>query len=106
MLIFSFSGALSHQAEPARVNGQEVRFLTPVRRSVRIERSSLRYPAALQDHDVCVASYSDLISEEEGEEEEDGGGAGRACQAPMYVYRQNDALEDRVFVRLVYDDAE
>ncbi|KAM8886609.1 cytoskeleton-associated protein 2-like [Spinachia spinachia] len=96
-------GALSHPAEPARVNGQEVRFLTPVRRSVRIERTSLRYPASLQDHDLCVASYGDLISEEEQEGEE--GGAGRASQAPMYVYRQNEALQDRVFVRLVYDDA-
>ncbi|KAL6114848.1 ckap2l [Pungitius sinensis] len=85
-------GAPSQQAEPARVNGQEVRFLTPVRRSVRIERSSLRYPASLQDHDLCVASYGDLISEEEEQE-------------PMYVYRQNEALEDRVSVRLVYDDA-
>uniref|UniRef100_A0A3Q4HAA1 Cytoskeleton-associated protein 2 C-terminal domain-containing protein n=1 Tax=Neolamprologus brichardi TaxID=32507 RepID=A0A3Q4HAA1_NEOBR len=43
----------------------EVRFFTPVRRSVRIERASLRYPFPLQDHDLCVNS--------------------------MYVYRENEA---------------
>ncbi|XP_034398410.1 cytoskeleton-associated protein 2-like isoform X2 [Cyclopterus lumpus] len=96
-------GPPRQQAEPARVNGQEVRFFTPVRRSVRIERSSLRYPASLQDHDLCVSSYGDLIHEEEdggrGDEREAGG------SSPMYVYRRNDALEDKVFVQLVYDDA-
>ncbi|CAG08184.1 unnamed protein product, partial [Tetraodon nigroviridis] len=55
----------SQQKEPARVNGQEVRFFTPVRRSVRIERASLRYPASLQEHDLCVASYSDMICMED-----------------------------------------
>ncbi|KAK5870755.1 hypothetical protein PBY51_003676 [Eleginops maclovinus] len=100
-------GPPSQQTETRRVNGQEVRFFTPVRRSVRIERSSLRYPASLQEHDLCVASYTDLISEEEGErsEEQKGGESSpSADDTPLYVYRQNEALRDKVFVKLVYDE--
>ncbi|XP_031726383.1 cytoskeleton-associated protein 2-like [Anarrhichthys ocellatus] len=101
-------GPPGQQAEAVRVNGQEVRFFTPVRRSVRIERSSLRYPAALRDHDLCVASYSDLISEEDdvsSEEQKGGERSPPAGNTPMYVYRQNEALQDKVFVQLVYDEA-
>uniref|UniRef100_A0A3B3UPL5 Cytoskeleton-associated protein 2-like n=1 Tax=Poecilia latipinna TaxID=48699 RepID=A0A3B3UPL5_9TELE len=67
-------GLSIQQKEPVRVKGQEVRFFTPVRRSVRIERSCFRYPPSLQDHDVCVNSNT-----------------------PMYIYRQNEALEDKSF---------
>ncbi|XP_034547661.1 cytoskeleton-associated protein 2-like [Notolabrus celidotus] len=100
-------GPQSQQKEPARVNGQEVRFFTPVRRSVRIERASLRYPVSLQDHDLCVASYNDLISEEDGErseEQKDGEISPSDNETPMYVYRENEALKEKVFVQLVYDD--
>ncbi|XP_070690037.1 cytoskeleton-associated protein 2-like isoform X2 [Pempheris klunzingeri] len=100
-------GPPSQQKEPARINGQEVRFFTPVRRSVRIERASLRYPASLQDHDLCVASYNDLISGEDNEESEEqrGGEANsEANNTPMYVYRQNEALKDKVLVQLVCDE--
>ncbi|XP_062273907.1 cytoskeleton-associated protein 2-like [Scomber scombrus] len=100
-------GPADKQSEPARINGQELRFFTPVRRSVRIERASLRLPAALQDHDVCVASYNDLIDEEtkEGsEEQEDGEISPSANQTPMYVYRQNEALKDKVLVKLFYEE--
>ncbi|XP_029296466.1 LOW QUALITY PROTEIN: cytoskeleton-associated protein 2-like [Cottoperca gobio] len=93
----------SQQTEPAKVNGQEVRFFTPVRRSVRIERSSLRYPVSLQDHDLCVASYNDLISEEGIEEQKSGETSPSANNTQMYIYRQNEALKDKVFVQLVYD---
>ncbi|GLD54393.1 cytoskeleton-associated protein 2-like protein, partial [Lates japonicus] len=92
-------GPPSQQRDPARVNGQEVRFFTPVRRSVRIERASLRYPASLQDHDLCVASYSDLISEEDKEEseEQEGGETSPAVNdTPLYVYRENEALKDKI----------
>ncbi|KAI1900933.1 hypothetical protein AGOR_G00054930 [Albula goreensis] len=58
----------SQQPEPMTLDGQELRFFTPVRRSVRIERSASRYPAALQEHDPCVASFRDLLAEEEGEQ--------------------------------------
>ncbi|KAM7391149.1 hypothetical protein PAMP_021860 [Pampus punctatissimus] len=95
-------GPASQQREPARVNGQELRFFTPVRRSVRIERASLRYPASLQDHDLCVASYNDLIAkedEEKSEEQKDEGGSPSANNT-LYVYRQNDALKDKVLVQL------
>nr|XP_013998833.1 unnamed protein product [Salmo salar] len=50
------------EAAVARVlDGQELRFFTPVRRSVRIERSALCYPVSLQEHDLCVASFNDLM---------------------------------------------
>uniref|UniRef100_A0AAQ5Z8I9 Cytoskeleton-associated protein 2 C-terminal domain-containing protein n=1 Tax=Amphiprion ocellaris TaxID=80972 RepID=A0AAQ5Z8I9_AMPOC len=91
-------GPPSQQREPVRVNGQEVRFFTPVRRSVRIERASIRYPASLQDHDLCVESYNDLISEEDKErnEEQTGGeGSPSVSDTPMYVYRENEALKDK-----------
>lgn len=104
---FSFSGPLSQQREPARVNGQEVRFFTPVRRSVRIQSASLRYPASLQDHDLCVASYSDLIAEEEKDKsEEQEGGESSPCvdDTPVYIYRENEALGNKVLVRLVCDE--
>ncbi|XP_041643956.1 cytoskeleton-associated protein 2-like [Cheilinus undulatus] len=100
-------GPPSQKKEPARVNGQEVRFFTPVRRSVRIERASLRYPTSLQDHDLCVASYNDLISEEENErseEQKNGESSPSADKTPMYVYRQNEALKDKVVVQLVCDE--
>lgn len=97
----------SQQKEPARVNGQEVRFFTPVRRSVRIERASLRYPVSLQEHDRCVSSYNDLISmEDKGRIEEELAGeiSPSANSSPMYVYRENEALKDKVFVKLVCEE--
>ncbi|XP_013854949.1 cytoskeleton-associated protein 2-like [Austrofundulus limnaeus] len=100
-------GPPSQHRQPVRVNGYEVRFFTPVRRSVRIERASLHYPASLQDHDVCVASYSDLIAEENNEtsdERKSGEDIPPANDATMYVYRENEALGDKVSVQLVYDD--
>ncbi|XP_037536118.1 cytoskeleton-associated protein 2-like [Nematolebias whitei] len=101
-------GPPTQQRVPVRVNGQEVRFFTPVRRSARIERASLRYPPSLQDHDICVASYSDLIAEEEKEasdERKSGEDVSPADDTLMYVYRENEALGDKVSVRLVCDDS-
>ncbi|XP_014829000.1 PREDICTED: cytoskeleton-associated protein 2-like [Poecilia mexicana] len=97
-------GPASQQKEPVRVKGQEVRFFTPVRRSVRIERSCFRYPPSLQDHDVCVNSYSDLISEE-GRETSEEESSCSGSNTPMYIYRQNEALEDKVSVKLVLNDS-
>ncbi|KAK5613133.1 hypothetical protein CRENBAI_001160 [Crenichthys baileyi] len=91
-------GPPSQQNKPVRVDGQEVRFFTPVRRSVRIERASLRYPPSLQDHDVCVSSYGDLISEEGKEtcEEQSCGQTNRSGNSTlMYIYRENEALGDK-----------
>ncbi|XP_064209502.1 cytoskeleton-associated protein 2-like [Anguilla rostrata] len=90
-------GRRSQSQEPVTLDGQELRFFTPVRRSVRIERSAPRYPAALREHDPCVASFRDLLAEEEEEgrgEEERG--------SPLYVYRENEALRDQVQIHLQY----
>ncbi|XP_041691820.2 cytoskeleton-associated protein 2-like isoform X1 [Coregonus clupeaformis] len=96
------------------VDGQELRFFTPVRRSVRIERSVLLYPASLQEHDHCVASFNDLMAQEderegEGGREGDGEGGGSAGPIPnghLYVYRENGALRDKVNIQLVYAEEE
>lgn len=99
----------------ARVlDGQELRFFTPVRRSVRIERSALCYPVSLQEHDLCVASFNDLMAQQderegEGEREghgEGGGSAGPAPNGQLYVYRENGALRDNVNIQLVYTEEE
>lgn len=75
---------------------------------MRIERASLRYPASLQDHDLCVASYNDLMAAEDKkivEEQTVGESSPSASDEPMYIYRQNEALTDKVFVQLVCDEA-
>lgn len=106
-VLSSLSGPPSQQRESVKVNGQEVRFFTPVRRSVRIERASLRYPFPLQDHDLCVNSYNDLLCEDEkerSEEQTDWEPSPSESCAPVYVYRENEALKDKVVVQLVCDD--
>ncbi|XP_021230686.1 cytoskeleton-associated protein 2-like [Numida meleagris] len=45
--------------------GQEVKFLTPVRRSLRIERAGSHYPGMLRDHDPVVSSLSEILDDEE-----------------------------------------
>lgn len=90
---------LRQQQEPRRFNGQELRFLTPVRRSVRIHGASVHYPESLRDHDLCVASYEELLGEGGGEEEVEVGGAEE--DTPLYIYVGNEALGDKVSVQLV-----
>ncbi|XP_072289903.1 cytoskeleton-associated protein 2-like [Eucyclogobius newberryi] len=99
-------GPPSQRRDSTVVNGQEVRFFTPVRRSVRIERAAPRYPASLQDHDLCVASYNDLIAEEEKEsaQQSQSESSSDVQNSPMYIYRENDALKDKVFVEYVCND--
>ncbi|NXE57698.1 CKP2L protein, partial [Casuarius casuarius] len=48
-----------------RPEGQELKFLTPVRRSLRIERAGSRYPEMLKDHDTVVSSLDELLDGEE-----------------------------------------
>ncbi|XP_077571290.1 cytoskeleton-associated protein 2-like [Stigmatopora nigra] len=86
----------TQQREPMLVDGHEVRFFTPVRRSVRIESTSRRYPTGLREHDQCVASFAELLDIEKEEEE-----AGRDT---IYVYRENEALKDKVVVRVVTEE--
>lgn len=56
---------------------QDMKLITPVRRSTRIERAVSRYPEMLQDHDLVVASLSELLEVEETE---------------CFVFRKNEAL--------------
>ncbi|KAM9393925.1 cytoskeleton-associated protein 2-like [Pholidichthys leucotaenia] len=102
-------GSTSQKKRTVQVNGQEVRFFTPVRRSVRIERASLQYPASLQDHDLCVTSYNDLINMDEKEGsamEKDVDTSPCDNNMPMYIYRENETLQDKVCVKFVCDDSD
>ncbi|NXH35789.1 CKP2L protein, partial [Myiagra hebetior] len=45
--------------------GPELKFLTPVRRSLRIERAGSRYPEMLKDHDPVVSSLREILDAEE-----------------------------------------
>lgn len=56
---------------------QDMKLITPVRRSARIERAVARYPEMLQEHDVVVASLNELL---EGDKTE------------YFVFRENEAL--------------
>uniref|UniRef100_A0A8C6RUD7 Cytoskeleton associated protein 2-like n=1 Tax=Nannospalax galili TaxID=1026970 RepID=A0A8C6RUD7_NANGA len=56
---------------------QDMKLITPVRRSTRIERAVSRYPGMLQDHDVVVASLDELLEVEDTE---------------CFVFRKNEAL--------------
>ncbi|XP_066062178.1 cytoskeleton-associated protein 2-like [Chamaea fasciata] len=47
------------------LEGLELKFLTPVRRSVRIERARSHYPEMLKDHDPVVSSLSEILHAEE-----------------------------------------
>ncbi|XP_066233823.1 cytoskeleton-associated protein 2-like isoform X1 [Saccopteryx leptura] len=56
---------------------QDMKLITPVRRSARIERAVSRYPEMLQDHDLVVASLNELLEVEETE---------------CFIFRKNEAL--------------
>ncbi|NWQ69847.1 CKP2L protein, partial [Neopipo cinnamomea] len=45
--------------------GPELKFLTPVRRSLRVERARGHYPEMLKDHDPVVSSLSEILDAEE-----------------------------------------
>ncbi|KAM6369831.1 cytoskeleton-associated protein 2-like [Pluvialis apricaria] len=47
------------------LEGQKMKFLTPVRRSLRIERAESHYPEMLKDHDPLVSSLSEILDAEE-----------------------------------------
>ncbi|XP_041957643.1 cytoskeleton-associated protein 2-like isoform X2 [Alosa sapidissima] len=94
-------GQRSQHQEPLHVDGQEVRFLTPVRRSVRIERSAPRYPSALQEQDPCVASFRDLQSSSVAV----AASSFPTEKSPLYIYRENKALKDQVQVQLFQEES-
>lgn len=60
-------------------NIKDLKFLTPVRRSCRIQRKSSHLPAMLVDHDPCVTSLAELVKLDDDE-------------ANAYIYRRNPAL--------------
>ncbi|KAK1208722.1 CKP2L protein, partial [Pygoscelis papua] len=47
------------------LEGRELKFLTPVRRSLRIERAGSCFPEMLKDHDPVVSSLSEILDAEE-----------------------------------------
>ncbi|XP_026878949.2 cytoskeleton-associated protein 2-like isoform X2 [Electrophorus electricus] len=91
------------KVKPGQIGGHEIRFFTPVRRSLRIERTAPHFPAALQEHDPCVTSLRELLTQ--GESEGDSTHLTEAGDSPLYVYRENEALKEQVHVRLTYDEA-
>ncbi|XP_041116180.1 cytoskeleton-associated protein 2-like [Polyodon spathula] len=68
------------QGEGSKSAIKDLKFLTPVRRSQRINRMSYRLPEMLMDHDPCVSSLAEL--------------AGLDGEANAYIYRQNPALQE------------
>ncbi|MCJ8747036.1 hypothetical protein PDJAM_G00148870 [Pangasius djambal] len=98
-------GKRSQQSQrPGRADGHEIRFFTPVRRSLRIEKTASRYPAVLQEHDTCVTSVHELLTDGAGQSEISC--TAEAPTSPLYVYRENDALKDHVQIQLVYADTD
>uniref|UniRef100_W5MQW2 Cytoskeleton-associated protein 2 C-terminal domain-containing protein n=1 Tax=Lepisosteus oculatus TaxID=7918 RepID=W5MQW2_LEPOC len=67
------------QGEGSRSAIRDLKFLTPVRRSLRIQRQSSRLPSMLIDHDPCVTSLAELV--------------GLDGDASAYIYRQNPSLQ-------------
>ncbi|KAF4094707.1 cytoskeleton-associated protein 2-like isoform X2 [Onychostoma macrolepis] len=62
-----------------RILIKDLKFLTPVRRSARIQQKSSSLPGILNDHDTCVFSLAELMQRED-------------ANANAYIYRKNPAL--------------
>ncbi|XP_050838782.1 cytoskeleton-associated protein 2-like isoform X3 [Serinus canaria] len=61
------------------LEGPELKFLTPVRRSLRTESARSRYPEMLKDHDPVVSSLSEILDAEE---------------ETLFFFRKNKALPE------------
>ncbi|NXK94957.1 CKP2L protein, partial [Formicarius rufipectus] len=59
------------------LEGPELKLLTPVRRSLRVERARSHYPGMLKDHDPVVSSLRELLDAEE---------------ETLFFFRKNKAL--------------
>ncbi|XP_068187851.1 cytoskeleton-associated protein 2 [Antennarius striatus] len=59
-------------------NIKDLKFLTPVRRSCRIQRKSSHLPSMLHDHDPCVSSLAELVKLDD--------------ESNAYIYRKNPSL--------------
>lgn len=64
------------------LEGPELKFLTPVRRSLRTERARSRYPEMLKDHDPVVSSLSEILEILDAEE------------GTLFFFRKNKALPE------------
>ncbi|XP_033012695.1 cytoskeleton-associated protein 2-like [Lacerta agilis] len=73
--------SLPRAKEPSARPG--LKLLTPVRRSLRIERASARYPQMLRDHDPVVSCLDEIMDAEDG------------CG---FIFRKNEALPETVEV--------
>ncbi|XP_076606886.1 uncharacterized protein LOC143332920 [Chaetodon auriga] len=69
---------VSSSAPRRKSNIKDLKFLTPVRRSCRIQRQSTHLPTMLLDHDPCVSSLAELVKLDD--------------DPNAYIYRKNPAL--------------
>nr|XP_061801582.1 cytoskeleton-associated protein 2-like [Nerophis lumbriciformis] len=74
----TIEGEVQKSASRRKSNIKDLKFLTPVRRSRRIERKSLHLPSAVLDHDPCVSSLAELAKLDD--------------DLNAYVYRKNTAI--------------
>lgn len=73
------STPISQRRGKEALEGQELKFLTPVRRSLRIERAGSRYPEMLKDHDPMVSSLREILD---------------ANEETQFFFRENKALPE------------
>lgn len=84
IFVFSVKKTIAEEVNTStsrrKSNIKDLKFLTPVRRSTRIQRKSSVLPTMLVDHDVCVSSLAELLKLDE--------------DSNAYIYRKNPALLD------------
>ncbi|CAK6969541.1 cytoskeleton-associated protein 2 [Scomber scombrus] len=76
----TIEGEVGASGSRRKSNIKDLKFLTPVRRSNRIQRKSSRLPSMLVDHDLCVSSLAELVKMDD--------------DPNAYIYRKNPALLD------------
>ncbi|XP_062289214.1 cytoskeleton-associated protein 2 [Scomber scombrus] len=76
----TIEGDVGASGSRRKSNIKDLKFLTPVRRSNRIQRKSSRLPSMLVDHDLCVSSLAELVKMDD--------------DPNAYIYRKNPALLD------------
>ncbi|CAH2274921.1 cytoskeleton-associated 2-like [Pelobates cultripes] len=78
-----FQVVSSKKKEPA---SQEWKFLTPIRRSLRINQAMSCYPETLKEHDTVVASLTELLD---------------TADTDAYLYTRNEALPEEADLHLL-----
>ncbi|KAM9386142.1 uncharacterized protein KZ484_007697 isoform 1-T2 [Pholidichthys leucotaenia] len=74
----TIEGEVATSASGRKSNIKDLKFLTPVRRSCRIQRNSSHLPKMLVDPDPCVSSLDELVKLDD--------------DPNAYIYRKNPAL--------------